>query len=442
MAPRETLYVSLSGGADSLALLLRTLESGQPFTAIHFEHGFRGRESLADAAFCRRFCRKFAVEFRQVSLAVPKNKLRGEGDEAAARRLRLEAWEKITRDDKRPVVLLGHHADDAVETMLLRLFRGSNSSGLAALRPERVIGKITFRRPMLDWTREDVLAYLRAEGVRRFRSDSTNAESDFLRNYIRNEWLPLLEKKAPFARAGLRRAVQSLSDDAQALEQAAADAFRSCADSAAGWRKLPPALLHRTARLFVSARLGRDFIPDRDFTARLSAALAKKSGVPCRIPLPGEHAFLVLRRGKILLETEVPEESVPVPAVIRWRWRKVPRVRFGKTELARKLVSAGKSGPVFQPGVLYFDAALLPDVLLVTSPCPGDTIACFDGHVRTLKKLFNTRHVPVPERILRPVLRTEEGAVIGLPGLCAASFAKVTAPVRRLVLIAPGGIPM
>lgn len=440
MDRRETLYVSLSGGPDSLALLFWTMESERPFTAVHFEHGLRGRESLADAAFCRRFCKKHAVRFRQISLFVPRNRRKGEGDEAAARRLRLEAWKKITRDDKFPVVLLGHHADDAVETMLLRLFRGSNASGLAAIRHERTVEKIVFRRPLLDWTREDVLAYLKLKGVRRFRLDRTNAENDFLRNYIRNEWLPLLEKKAPFARAGLKRAFQALSDDALQLETSAADAWENCKDgNTAAWKVLSPALLHRVLRFFLSGKLGHDFIPDRELAVRLRKALAGESRTPCRIPLEGEEAFLTLRRGKILLEKKDTAPAAEVPADALWHWRTAGRIRFGKWALVRKIVKKEKSGFVFQPGGLYFDAALLPDLLTVTSPRPGDVIAGFDGRDRRLKKLFNTCHVPVPERSVYPVLRTPEGDVIGVPGLCASRFAEIT-PASEKIIVVSGAV--
>lgn len=213
-APR-TVFVSFSGGADSLALLLMTLERGEPCRAIHFEHGFRGQESLDDAAFCKRFCKRHRVPLEIIPLNVPRRKCPGEGDEEAARRLRLEAWRDITKNVPGAVVLLGHHADDAAETLLLRLFRGSNTSGLAALRRKRVIEGIVFERPLLDMTRAAIEAYLKRKGIRKWCKDSTNRENVYLRNFLRNEILPAIAKRAPFAPGGIRRAIQALTLDAE-----------------------------------------------------------------------------------------------------------------------------------------------------------------------------------------------------------------------------------
>ena len=93
------IFCSLSGGADSLALLLfldsQKEQAGFVLEAVHFEHGFRGRASIADAEFCKRLCAQRNIPCALFRIDVPHNKLRGEGDEEAARRIRLEYWRKI-----------------------------------------------------------------------------------------------------------------------------------------------------------------------------------------------------------------------------------------------------------------------------------------------------------------------------------------------------------
>ena len=139
----RTVYASFSGGADSLALLVRLSELGKTapweIRAVHFEHGIRGAESLADAEFCRTVCDRLGVPLQVISLNVPENLGTGEGVEAAARRLRLDAWRGIVvRTEKKPAaVALGHNADDRIESLFLRLMRGSNLSGLHALHAVR-----------------------------------------------------------------------------------------------------------------------------------------------------------------------------------------------------------------------------------------------------------------------------------------------------------------
>ena len=132
------LYCSFSGGSDSLALLLlldhwKTI--GFTLSAVHFEHGFRGEESLLDAEFCRKKCGEMKIPFRCIPLHVPENLLPGEGEEAAARRLRLFWWKKIVADPEKELIATGHHGGDVAENMLLRLFRGGNVSSLTSLKP-------------------------------------------------------------------------------------------------------------------------------------------------------------------------------------------------------------------------------------------------------------------------------------------------------------------
>ena len=138
LLPGKTVYCSFSGGADSLALLLFLKEWSRRISfsleAVHFEHGFRGADSLADARFCHAICEREKIPFQLFRINVPKHRLKGEGDEEAARRMRLDYWHKIVRNPGNSLIAVGHHADDRIENVLLRLFRGSNASGLSSMR--------------------------------------------------------------------------------------------------------------------------------------------------------------------------------------------------------------------------------------------------------------------------------------------------------------------
>ncbi len=125
------VFVGFSGGADSTALLLLLSQAGQAVTAVHFQHGIRGAAAEADAVWCEQFCLARNIRFVRENLAVPSNRFRGESVEEAARRLRLEAWRRLADADG-DVVFLAHHADDALEDLLLRLARGGS--------PQRTIG--------------------------------------------------------------------------------------------------------------------------------------------------------------------------------------------------------------------------------------------------------------------------------------------------------------
>ena len=422
----RTVYASFSGGADSLALLL-SLKSlcddgaAWKLRAVHFEHGIRGAESLADAAFCRRVCRRLRVPLTVVPLAVPANMEPGEGVEAAARRLRQEAWRGIVDDSS--AVALGHNADDRIESLFLRLMRGSNSSGLNALHPVREFRGVLWIRPLLEFTRADIEAYLSRLCETAYRTDSTNLENDYDRNKLRNEVLPVLYREFPRAKAGILTAVRALADDAAALDAAAEDAMKRAlrpgnALDLAVLAGLPPALLPRVLRLWLG-----DLIPDRHLIERVRHLLdhpesRARSG---RIPVSGGMVFRW--HNSRLTANDAParrESSEPVC----WDFRSVPAVRFGHTVLRFHGETVG--GPM-PSGV---DAALFgtdgfPDALLIAPRRQGDAMTPFGASSPvTLKKLFTDARVPSEVQPLRPVVRdaARPGEILWVPGVRRSSL--------------------
>ena len=171
------VFCGFSGGSDSLYLLLALKKLSEPLhfqlRAIHFEHGFRGEESRADAAWCEKKCLAEGIPFQCIELHSIENRMRGEGDEAAARRLRLMHWKKLTQQSPDSIVVLGHHSGDRAENLFLRLFRGSNASGLASMRSYSVIEGFAVLRPLLGLSKQKIESVLR-ENDESWRIDSTN----------------------------------------------------------------------------------------------------------------------------------------------------------------------------------------------------------------------------------------------------------------------------
>ena len=128
------LFVGFSGGADSTAALLFTVDAAAELdikvTAVHFDHGLRGAESAAEAEAAREFAAKRDIPFRQIDLHLDPE---GCDLENRARQARLAVWKQLTADSPGSAVVLGHHADDRVESLFLRLARGSNVSGLISM---------------------------------------------------------------------------------------------------------------------------------------------------------------------------------------------------------------------------------------------------------------------------------------------------------------------
>ena len=180
--PAEPLLVGVSGGADSVALLDALVQSGYKPHVAHLNHQWRGAESDADAEFVRELAGKYGLPVTIESRPV-------EHDEDAARQARFKFFESI----RIPVVGLAHTADDQVETFLMRLIRGAGTTGLAGMLPDRQIGSLRVIRPLLGVRRAEVIEYLKSRQLK-WREDASNADRQFLRNRIRHELLPLLER--------------------------------------------------------------------------------------------------------------------------------------------------------------------------------------------------------------------------------------------------------
>ncbi len=411
---REVLC-GFSGGADSsaLLLLLRAASERAAFSlkAVHFEHGLRGVESEADALHCEAFCAARGIPFERISLDVPGRQRPGEGVEAAARRLRLERWTALASGE-RVAVALGHNADDRIENLLLRLFRGSNSSGLSSMRFAQRLAGVLFVRPLLEFPRAAIEAYLREAGVEAWRFDSSNADEAYKRNFLRNSLLPSLSEELPYARPGMAHSLKALEDDALCLEALALERLAALESAPAEhWLATPSALRVRVLRLWLSDRLESDFVPDSALVARFDAELAKASTEAAAIPLRERDEFLsVSVKGLEILRSSTPPDA-------EWNWRVEPVFKWGRLLVEARM----ESGPMTLPADNWsalFDAASLPETLSLGVWREGERMSVLGRQgASRLKELFNKAGVSSAERPERPALRLPDGTVLWIPGV-------------------------
>ena len=213
--PAGTVFLAaVSGGADSMAMLAALCAAVQKDSlhCIHVEHGLRPpEESSGDAEFVRDFCEKLKINC--IVHSVPAGKIasfakrKGTGIEAAARFFRRRALlREAARLGDNALILTAHTKDDALETSLMRVLRGSGPSGLAAM-PQR---RGRFLRPLLSMTRADVIGYLKEKNIP-WREDSTNTDKKFLRNRIRHQLIPFLNESFPSWKSGLAAMAETQS---------------------------------------------------------------------------------------------------------------------------------------------------------------------------------------------------------------------------------------
>ncbi len=206
------ILAAVSGGADSVCLMLALTELGFLVHIVHVEHGIRGQESLEDCAFVRRLCEERQIPLRVVPVDAPAKAARDSVSlEEAARMLRWDALTQAAAQTGIPVIATAHHRMDQAETVLWNLVRGSSVQGLGGIRPVRREHGLTVLRPLIDCDREQIEAYLRENRVS-WREDSTNADLSLTRNAIRRKVLPLLEELNPGAVRHIAAAASDLRE--------------------------------------------------------------------------------------------------------------------------------------------------------------------------------------------------------------------------------------
>ena len=225
--PRGKYIIALSGGADSVSLLLvlKHLESelGITLEAAHCNFHLRGDESLRDEQFCQQLCRRLHVPLHLVHFDTHAYAdLHHVSIEMAARDLRYAYFEQLRRDIHAHDICVAHHRDDSVETLLLNLVRGTGLRGLRGIQPRNV----HIIRPLLSHSRQQIEQYLDALGES-YVTDSTNLHNDVKRNKIRLNIIPLLRELNPSASQSIfetsLRVTEALKIFDDAIQHAIAD---------------------------------------------------------------------------------------------------------------------------------------------------------------------------------------------------------------------------
>ena len=406
------VFVGFSGGADSTALLLLLSQVGLDMIAVHFQHGIRGAAAEVDAAWCEQFCAARKIRFVRENLAVPSNRLRGESVEEAARRLRIEAWRRLADADG-DAVFLAHHADDALEDLLLRLARGGNCTGLTGLRDERFIDGVRFLRPLLDIRKAQLEEWLRSQGVTDWRIDATNDDSAYRRNAVRNELLPLMRRIFD-GDGGFRQSLRVLRQDADYLEEQAETIYRQLCDLDS-WRRIPMALLPRVLRMWIQTKTGKDELPARQTVERLSVELQRFRGHPVEFMTESGWRLRLTKKGVELLPRMQDYDFFEEPSVVEWRWREQPTLSWN----GYVLKIGGENGE-------RFAAKSLPDGLTVRSWQTGDRMIPFgQTKAKKLQDIFSDAKIPREKRHQLPIVCVAE-AIIWVPGVRRAEFGRVS----------------
>ena len=227
------LLVGVSGGADSVALITALVQLqealGVTLVVAHLNHLIRGEDAEADERFVHELAESLSLRCVSARVDVPAL-CRGGGVslEMAARNARQAFFADMLTQEQCEAVAVAHTADDQVETILLRLFRGCGLLGLSGIPYRNVVKGCVIVRPMRDVTHAEAVHFLQQRN-RPWREDATNQDTDFMRNRVRHEILPMLEKRMnPKVRGALLRMSDIVRADNDWLDLAAGNSFTNC----------------------------------------------------------------------------------------------------------------------------------------------------------------------------------------------------------------------
>lgn len=225
---KETVILAVSGGPDSIFLLELFAVLAREFSLRvivgHFNHMLR-EEADAEELFVKKMSKKYGFEF--VGEAKDVNSFyAGDSIEQTARFLRYDFFMKLSREFKAKKIVLGHHKDDLVETVMLRIIRGSGLMGLKAMQPLTKYKRIYLLRPLLHIEKTEILSYLDLNKIE-YAIDKSNFEDLYLRNKVRNNILPLMTEANPNIKNAFLNLTTTLARDYDYIYNQTLDFYKS-----------------------------------------------------------------------------------------------------------------------------------------------------------------------------------------------------------------------
>ena len=443
----QKILVAVSGGVDSM-VLLHTLHSLAqknlwPLSVAHFNHQLRGRASDADEKLVRQTAARLRLKFfgggADVKQFAAQSKI---SVEMAARKLRHEFLAKVAREQEISTIALAHHADDQVELFFLRLLRGAGGEGLAGMKwrsPSPVDKKILLVRPLLGFTKAELLAFA-GENKIRFREDATNFSTDFLRNKIRNELLPLLRNHyQPAVDKTVLRVMDIVGAEAEFVGASAQNWERRLPageshpkkQKPAGrmpalpvaFEKLPAAIQRRVLQSrLADVGVVSDFELIEQLRGSAENFVSVRPGVSVARTLNGE---IKLRR-EALAGFDATELKLSLSG-------RAGRAEFGGNKIRWQILAQKKFLiPSVQPGVEFFDADKIGGEIILRHWRAGDRFQPIGlKSAAKLQDLFMNAKIPAAQRRELVLATTAGGEIFWVEGLRMGERFKLTPGTKR-----------
>ncbi|MCM3588552.1 tRNA lysidine(34) synthetase TilS [Mesobacillus maritimus] len=436
----KSVAVGVSGGPDSLALLHLLWKYKQKFQmnimAIHVDHMFRGEESYQDAMFVHEFCQERGIAFEMTRANVPQYmKKTGKGSQLAARELRYEFYAEVMKKHSIRYLALGHHADDQIETILMRLTRGSSGKARAGIPFKRPFANGEIIRPFLCLTKKEIEDYCQSYKLQP-RIDPSNAKEIYSRNRFRKNVLPFLKSENPHVHEHFQRFSEELESDEQYLTELTLDKMNKVMEKTngkvtlniAGFLEMPMPLQRRGIKLILNYLY-------EEQPSSLSAIHIESIFSMIQNPHPSgsldfPNGLKVVRSygnctfHSNLIESEPYHFELISPGVIQLPGGGSITARYDSPGLSEDktydsfLINVGETGwPI-----------------IIRSRKAGDRMSLKGmAGTKKIKDIFIDEKVPKSDRDRWPVLTDRNGTILWLPGLKKSSHSIESAKTGELM---------
>ncbi len=431
----DAVLIGLSGGPDSVALLhlLSRIQKEMKLSinAVYINHQIRKKAACIEEEFCQKLCDRYGIELDIVSEDIPAlAQKRKKGLEETAREFRYEVFDLLAAEDGYDKIALGHHADDRVETVLFRILRGTGSAGVAGIP----IMRDKCIRPLYDFTKKDILAYLKKNKLS-FCLDESNIGTDFSRNYIRNELLPRIRKRInPRVDRALLNLSEITGEEERFLEQVVKKYVKKTVNITPGGKLVVALERFRSYDLWLKRRLLRyclkllsekNLTPDKESVDRLLGlgyrTLTLADGLQA---ITADDKLVICQRKKVVFEG--------VLAIDR-------PLKLKNLGLNFKLRQGIKSSVILnrekRSKVVTLDSGKIFPPLIVRNIRPGDRFIPLGlSGTKKVGDYLTDKKIPVIYRDEIPVVCDKEG-IIWLVGYEIADRVKVDHQTEKVLTI-------
>lgn len=436
-----TVVVGVSGGSDSLALLHFLWSERERYdiqiVVAHVDHMLRGKQSEEDMHFVKHFCdqRSIICEAKQLNVQLYMEQT-GKGVQEAARDCRYTFFEQVMHKYKAHCVALAHHGDDQIETVLMRLVRGSTSKGYAGIPIKRPFGNGYIIRPFLCIDRQQIEQYCQNNGLRA-RHDPSNDKDDYTRNRFRRYVLPFLKSENSRAHEHVQQFSETMSEDEAFLEQLTKEKLKDVVDQQKGhvrvhipsFMRMPKPLQRRGIQLILNYLYGN--VPSSLSSIHINQALLflKRQHPSGMLHFP--NGLKVIRQYEVCIFTFQQEQTSEYELLFR-----VPEtlVLPNGCQLTSQFVDRY---PVIEDDehvVIDVDQLALP--LRVRTRKRGDRMKVKGmEHPKKVARIFIDEKIPANEREQWPIVEDANGNIIWIPGVKKSVYTATNITKNRYIVL-------